>query len=129
MGRFIDTCYRRIGKGGGRHPPAAAAIIVVINGGGGMGADIQCPPPHAPDGWPADDIATVVRFPPSPIPPATPFHPLHNHFVAVIVFVVIAVVVKQALPIVFPTSALPHPPIPSRHRPQSCLPIAALTVS
>jgi hypothetical protein len=48
-------------------------IIIVINGGGGMGADNQRPPPHAPDGWPADNVMTiVVRFPPSSTPPRNP---------------------------------------------------------
>jgi hypothetical protein len=61
-------------KGGGTMPPAAAAIVVVIDGGGGVGADNQHPLPHAPNGRPADDIATViVVFPPSSTPPHDPF--------------------------------------------------------
>jgi hypothetical protein len=64
----------RTGKGGARCPPAMAAIVVVIDGSGSMGADNQGPPPHAPDGLPTDNIATiVVGFPPLSTPPCGPF--------------------------------------------------------
>jgi hypothetical protein len=62
----------RTGKGGARCPPAAAVIVVVIDGGGGVGADNQRPPSHAPNRWPADDIATIVVIPPVAHSPAGP---------------------------------------------------------
>jgi hypothetical protein len=62
------------GKGGTQQPPTVVAIVIVINGGGSMGANNQCPPPHDLDGWPTDNITTiVVSFPPLSIPPCNPF--------------------------------------------------------
>ncbi len=62
------------GKGGAQRPPTAAAIVIIINGGGRVGANNQRPPPHAPNGRPTDDIATVVvGFPPLSTPPCNPF--------------------------------------------------------
>ncbi len=65
--------------------------------GGGVGGNDQHPLPHAPDGWPADDVATViVGFPPNVRPPMQPLPILR---VVVIVFVVVVVAVDGlALP-------------------------------
>ena len=84
-----------------------------------MGAVDRHPPPHAAEGRPADDVATVVvGFPPVVRSPARPLPILLVVlFVVVFVFVFIVVVGEQALPLVFPTS--PPLPLPSPHRLQS----------
>jgi hypothetical protein len=54
--------------GGARRPPTMVAIVVVVvldDGGGSVGADDRCPMPHAAEGRPTDNVATVViGFPP-----------------------------------------------------------------
>ncbi len=96
-----------------------AAIVVDVVVGVGMGADDRHPPPHAAEGRPADDVATVVvGFPPVVRSPERPLPILLVVvFVVVVAFVVVTVVVEQALPLVFPPS--PPLPLPSRHRPRS----------
>jgi hypothetical protein len=42
-----------------------------------MGADDQCPMPHAAKGWLTDDFATVIVG--RPLPRATPSNPPHHH--------------------------------------------------
>jgi hypothetical protein len=81
-----------------------------------VGADDQHPSPHAAEGRPADDVATVVvGFPPVVRSPSRPLPILLVVvFVVVFVFVVVAVVVEQALPLVFPPS--PTRPVIVRDR-------------
>jgi hypothetical protein len=49
--------------GAARRSPTAAAIVVILvvdDSGGSVGANDQCHMPHAAEGRPADDIATVL---------------------------------------------------------------------
>jgi hypothetical protein len=96
-------------------------VVVINDGSGGVGADDRHPPPHAAEGRPADNVATViVGFPPVVRSPAQPLPILLVViFVVVVALIVLAVVVEQALPLVFPTSPLLPLPLPSRHRPRS----------
>ncbi len=96
-----------------------------------MGANNQRPPLHAPNGRPADNIATVVvRFPPIV---RSPTQPLPILWVVVSLSSSYSSLLQSSsnrhspIPVVFPAS--PPFPLPSCHCPQSCLPIAALTAS
>jgi hypothetical protein len=66
-------------------------VVVIVNDSGGVGANDPRPPPPTLDGWPADDITTVVvRFPPFVCSPAWPL-PILRIVVFIIVFVVAVV--------------------------------------
>jgi hypothetical protein len=97
---------------------AIVVVVVVDDGSGGVGADNRCPMPPAAEGWPVDDVATVVvRFSPIVCYPARLLPILRAIvFIIVIVFVVVVVVIKKALPTVFPP--LPPLPLPSCHHPR-----------
>jgi hypothetical protein len=61
-------------------PPHMTAIVVDVviidDSGGSVGADDRHPPPHAAEGWPVDDVVTVV--PSCPLPCVTLSHPPHR---------------------------------------------------
>jgi hypothetical protein len=108
----------RTRQGGAQCPPPVEVIVIVDNNGGSVGADNQCPAPRPQRMARGQHRNSHCWIPSHPLlPHATPSHPPHCCFVVVVVFVIVAVLVEQALPV---PCCIPHLlplPLPSRHHP------------